>query len=88
MVAYFSTLTPLIDWCEKEHPGHNGERCAMAYLHHYQTFDDTGSFYGDFTDPEIAQNLPVNVLDNISKGMLGIAVGIYLMGIEIGQSEL
>jgi hypothetical protein len=60
----------------------------MAYLHHYQTFDDTGNFYLNFTDPDIAQHTPVKVLDQVSKGMLGLAVGLYLTGVEIDQHNL
>ena len=35
LVAYFSTLIPLLEWCETNHNAFDKHRCAMAYLHHY-----------------------------------------------------
>ena len=54
LVAYFSSIPMLIDWCNVNHPEYYLERCALAYLHEYQPFDETGNFYGNFSDVEIA----------------------------------
>ena len=47
----YSTYWPLHDWCRVYHPNDNDmTKCALSYLHHYQVFDNTGWYYGDYGD--------------------------------------